>query len=122
MADFAISVFQLRNERGYASPNLEIQYQERGSDIQWRISCGGTRVYLVRIGESLKMEGEDQAVDSYYMVRRVTGALLLGGVGLFEIQVRGRLMFSGAYGDISWGTEPDAQVPLEEKSDENLVK
>jgi hypothetical protein len=48
MTDFAISVFNLENDRGYIAPRLNIGYGEIDSTARWTINCGGTRVYLVR--------------------------------------------------------------------------
>lgn len=121
MTTFVINVFQLTNRRGYPAPYLEIHYDEKGSDIQWRMSCGGSRAYLVRLGDSLDPDIDSQAAESHFMAHRMTTALLLGGAGLFEANAVGRLLFTGAYGDISWTAQHDLKDPHGTKTDQDLV-
>ncbi len=108
LAQFVISVFQLTNSRGRAAPNVNIEYQETDSDVQWRITCGGSRAYAVRVGEDLDQDIGDQAADSHFMIRRVTSALLIAGFGLYRYSAVGRLFLSGVYGDVTWRSQLDA--------------
>ena len=115
MADFVISVFNLRNARGYFVPLLNIEYVERGTGLSWVVSCGGTRGYAVRHGEKLDDNLEQQAADSHFMMRRVESALLLGAVGLFHAVAAGRLIFRNVHGELSWTTHLDWPDLIAEK-------
>jgi hypothetical protein len=46
--DFAISVFLLKNRRGYSLPAFNFGYLEKETGTEWRLTCGGTRAYMVR--------------------------------------------------------------------------
>ena len=118
--DFALSVFKLRNERGFASPELHFEYVEEDSGRRWFLDVGGTRLYCVRTGESLEVGGPDQAADSHFMARRVTSALLAGGAGLFVSEATGRLYFTGVEGMVRWGQEFDRLNPLGDPVDDEV--
>jgi hypothetical protein len=107
MTDFAISVFRLTNERGYCAPHLSIGYKESDTDAEWTIHCGGTRAYFIRYAAPLQLDPDEQAADSHFMVDRLLGAFMLGGVGLFKAQATGRLFFSANEGEAKWTSETD---------------
>ena len=116
MADFVISVFNLRNARGDFVPLLNIEYVEKGTGLSWVVSCGGTRAYAIRHAEKLKEDNlEVQAADSHFMMRRVESGLLLGGVGLFQAVATGRLLFRNVQGEVRWTTHLDWPDLIAEK-------
>jgi hypothetical protein len=110
MTDIAISVFSVSNRRGYFLPALNVHYQETDGP-HWTIVTGGTRAYVVRFGTPLIDDPEEQSADSHFMMRRVTSALLLGGVGLFHAETSGRLFIRNVQGDISWTSYFDWPAP-----------
>lgn len=95
MPDCVASVFRLSNARGYSVPPLNVDYHEKDTGAQWRLTCGGTRAYVVRIGEGLTDNINEQAEDSHFMIQRITSSLLLGRAGLFQAEAAGRLFFPG---------------------------
>ena len=112
MTDFAISVFKLANQRGYMVPELNVIYIESDTGLEWRMTCGGTRAYIVRFGDSLEETWNMQAADSHFMARRITGSLLLAGAGLFQPEAMGRLFFKGVEGSVSWDSHLDRPDPM----------
>lgn len=100
--DFVLSMFELINKRGYIVPDLNIEYVEKDTGLLWQIACGGTRAYLLRFGDSLVKEWDDQAADSYFMVERITSALLLGGAGFFKASAVGRILFCDVGSEFRW--------------------
>lgn len=105
MSEFAITVFQMRNDRGLRVPGLNISYLEEDTGIKWYMSCGGTRAYFVRVANpplSQPLDAREQAPDSHFMVRRLSAALLLGGAGLFQATVSGRVLIENVQGNIVW--------------------
>lgn len=97
--DFVVSVFQLINRRGYFVPAFNFGYGEKDTGAEWRISCGGTRAYMVRFSAPLDRNMDEQAADSHFMVRRVTASLLMSGFGLFQALPVGRVLFTDIWGD-----------------------
>lgn len=81
MSDIVVNVFHLSNNRGYTVPPLNFTYEERSTGHEWRVTCGGTRGYFVRIGDKLDSELYEQAADSHFMADRIVCALLLGQAG-----------------------------------------
>lgn len=122
MSDFAISVFRLFNAKGYSIPNLNIDYIEKDTELEWRITCGGTRAYLVRFGDKLVDNLDAQAADSHFMIRRVTSSLLLGGLGLFQAEAMGRLIFKNIYGMVTWDSHLDGPDPFRKDDSSEEVK
>jgi len=121
MTDFAINVFRLTNQRGYTVPPLNIGYIESDTGLEWRMTCGGTRAYLVRFGESLAGTWKTQSADSHFMIRRITNSLLLAGVGLFQPEAMGRLFFNNVEGSVTWDSHLDRPDPLNDvKCDEAI--
>ena len=112
MTDFAISVFKLTNLRGYTVPPLNVIYIERDTKNEWRMTCGGTRAYLVRFGNSIEDCQVEQAADSHFMIRRITSSLLIGGAGLFQAEAMGRILFKGVEGSVTWDSQLDRPDPL----------
>lgn len=103
MTDFAMSVFELTNARGFIVPGIRITYQEADTGAEWRIDCAGTRAYLVRFCHSgLVRDAGEQSADSHFIARRLTTALLLGGVGLFRAKAVGRILFHDVQGNVTW--------------------
>lgn len=102
MTDFAISIFKLTSARGYSVPQMNIGYLEKTTGLQWQMTCGGTRAYLVRFGNSLEDNLDVQAADSHFMIRRITSSLLLGGIGLFQSEAMGRMIFKNVEGMVTW--------------------
>ena len=103
-------------------PLLNIEYEEKDTGQVWQINCAGIRGYLVRFGfESPVMEDDfdEQAADSHFMIQGITGALLIGGAGLFEAEAVGRLLFKGVQGEIKWSSHlnpPDGILPVVDSS------
>jgi hypothetical protein len=122
MSDFAINVFKLFNQRGYIVPTINVIYLESGTGLEWRMTCGGTRAYLVRFGNSLQSCLAEQAADSHFMIRRITSSLLIGGVGLFQAEAMGRLLFKGVEGAVTWDSHLDFPDPLGEKYSDDIIK
>jgi len=123
MTDIAVSVFRLENNRGYVVPDINTRYLEKDTGLEWWITCGGTRAYLLRFGLLLGDNIEEQAADSHFMVKRVTSALLLAGAGLFHPRAMGRIVFRRVAGEIAWTVHfdrPDPQSP--EPPDEILSR
>jgi hypothetical protein len=112
--DFVVSVFRLINRRGYSLPAFNFGYQERDTGTEWRANCGGTRAYLVRYATRLDRDMDEQAAESHFMMRPVTGALLMSGFGLFQAEPAGRVMFTDVWGDVVHWTayidHPDPDV------------
>ncbi len=107
MPDFVISVFGLTNNRGLRAPAFNVEYHERDSDVVWEMVFGGSRAYLVRFGDKLDRDLDEQAAESHFMVRRFTSSLLLGGAGLFQAEAVGRLMFTDIKSEIHWTAQLD---------------
>lgn len=122
MTDFAISVFRLSCSRGYSVPEMNIGYLEKDTGVQWHITCGGTRAYLVRSGNKLDENIDTQAADSHFMIRRVTSSLLLGGVGLFQAEAMGRLLFRNVVGMVTWDSHLDRPDPLAKEGPSDAVE
>ena len=122
MSDFAINVFRLSNQRGYTVPRLNIDYIEHGTGLEWRMTCGGTRAYLVRFGKSLDGDIDEQAADSHFMIRRITSSLLIGGAGLFQVESVGRLIFRGIEGYVTWTSHLDQPDPLSNEKSSDTVE
>jgi hypothetical protein len=80
-------------------PAFNFSYQEKGTDIAWRCTCGGTRAYLIRFGTPLSHDMDEQAAESHFMARRITASLLLSGFGLFIPEPTGRVLFTDVWGD-----------------------
>jgi hypothetical protein len=116
MADFVVNVFRLINRRGYFTPDLDVLYVEKDTGTMWHITCGGTRAYLIHYGSSLQQSIDREAADSHFMIRRITGALLLGGAGLFQSEAVGRVLFTGVEGQVAWETHLDRLIT--QKSDD----
>jgi len=121
MTDFAVNVFRLANQRGYLVPPLNIYYAEQDTGLQWRLTCGGTRAYLVRFGQSLDEDLDEQAADSHFMVQRITSSLLLGGVGLFQAEAMGRVIFKDVKGLVTWTAHLDCPPALGEEESSDVV-
>ena len=112
MTDFAISVFNLTNDRGYSAPRLNIGYKEIDTNAQWTINCGGTRAYLVRHATPLLADMKEQAEDSHFMVDRLKFAFMFGGAGLFRSKCVGRLIFKNVAGNVTWSGQLDWPDPF----------
>lgn len=121
MTDFAINVFRLVNSRGYSVPALNISYIEIDTGAEWRMTCGGSRAYLVRFGASLDHSFNAQSADSHFMVRRITSSLLLGGVGLFQAEAMGRLLFEGIEGTVTWHSHLNLCDFMSEEQSDDIV-
>lgn len=120
MTDLVVSVFHVYNRRGYAVPFLDLGYQERGADIDWRLVTGGTRAYVIRAGGSLSENLEEQSADSHFMIRRVTSALLLGRRGLFRAEPAGRFMMHDVGKEFAWTVHLDKPEPSPEVQKEDV--
>lgn len=110
MSDAIVTVFRLHNERGYWAPTANVTYQEQNTGIWWNINCGGRRAYVARVTPK-KADAANEAADSHFMVRRLTCALLMGGVGLFEAEAVGRLTIPNVGSDFTWSCEVDVVDP-----------
>ncbi|HYW44330.1 MAG TPA: hypothetical protein VE959_15825 [Bryobacteraceae bacterium] len=69
--DFVVSVFQLINRRGYFVPAFNFGYGERDTGAEWRISCGGTRAYMVRFATPLDRNMDEQAAGPRSAIIRI---------------------------------------------------
>lgn len=115
MTDVVASVFNMINDWGFFLPKFDIHYVEKATDIQWFINCGGTRAYLIRVGEKLGTNFEDECADSHFMVNRVVTSLLMGGLGLFKANSVGRIQFNNiGSNELNFSTHLDLR-DLEEK-------
>jgi hypothetical protein len=56
------------------------------------------------------------------MIRRITSSLLLGGVGLFQPEPKGRLLFNGVEGQVTWDCHLDQPDPKPETIPEAVIK
>lgn len=121
MSDFAITVFCLKNEKGFLVPPINVRYVEKDTGWDWTFTCGGTRAYLVRAGDPLSADSSQEAPDSHFMVRRITSALLLGGVGLFHPRAAGRILFRNMEGTVSWTSELDHPSTDKEESENSAI-
>jgi hypothetical protein len=122
--DFVASVFRLSNRRGYSVPAFNFGYLEKSTGIEWRLTCGGTRAYMVRFGNPLSHDLDEQAAESHFMMRRVTAGLLLCGFGLFEPEPVGRMLFTDIIGEKVQFTShldnpnPDVGAMAKERTDD----
>lgn len=89
------SVFEMTNRLGYLVPSLNVRYDESNTVKSWFISCGGTRCYLARGEAGHEVDLSEQAADSHFLMSRIVAALLLSGAGLFDFELKGRLVFYG---------------------------
>lgn len=94
-SSLVVSVFQMTSRLGYLVPSFNIQYDESNTGKSWFISCGGTRCYLARGEAGHEVELSEQAADSHFLMSRIIAALLLSGAGLFDFELKGRLVFRG---------------------------
>ncbi len=110
--DFCISVFRLTNRRGYALPAFNFGYTEKDTGTEWRLTCGGTRAYMVRHATPLNRDMDEQAADSHFMVRRVTAALMMSGFGLVQAEPVGRVLLTDVWGEtVNWTPHFDHPHP-----------
>lgn len=101
-----------RQPRGYSLPSFNFGYIEKDTGTEWRLTCGGTRAYMVRHATPLNRDMDDQAADSHFMIRRVTAALLMSGFGLFQAESAGRVLFTDVWGDeVHWTPQFDHTHP-----------
>jgi len=95
-SSLVVSVFELANRLGYLVPPLNLRYDESDTGKRWFISCGGTRCYVARGEASHAVDLSEQAADSHFLMSRIVAALLLSSGGLFDFQLKGRLVFHGS--------------------------
>ena len=123
--DFAISVFRLSNRRGYSLPSFNFGYLEKDTGTEWRLTCGGTRAYMVRHATPLNRNMDEQAADSHFMMRRVTAALMMSGFGLFQAESVGRVLFTDVWGEaVTWTPHfdhPDPELTRMAQSDTDVL-
>jgi hypothetical protein len=62
-----ISIFEMANHLGYFVPEIHLRYDERDTGLRWFITCGGTRAYVARVGETSRFAPDQQAADSHFM-------------------------------------------------------
>lgn len=111
MTDFVISVFRITSRRLHPLPSVGVGYRERESDDEWHVLAGGSRAYAVRISKALSPNHAEQSADSHFVMRRLTAALLMGDVGLYEAEATGRFMIHQIDGDLHWTVHLDAPDP-----------
>ncbi len=113
-ASLVVSIFEMENRLGYYVPRINFRFEEADTGHSWIITAGGTRCYVVRCGRFEKLDWEDQAADSHFMVSRVVSALVISGAGLFSPQVKGRVILhdiehqewdSQITADVRWSDE-----------------
>ena len=67
---------------------------------------------MVRFAAPLDRDMDEQAADSHFMMRRVTGALLMSGCGLFQAEPAGRVLFTDVWGEmVNWTAHLDHPDP-----------
>jgi hypothetical protein len=91
-----VSVLEMVSRLGYTVPSFNVRYDEIDTRKSWLITCGGSRCYLSRVVPAERPDLDEEAADSHFMINRVIAALLISGAGLFNAQVKGRLIFYGA--------------------------
>jgi hypothetical protein len=64
----------------------------------------------------------EQAADSHFMASRVASALLLGGLGLFQPEPMGRLLFTGVGDCVTYDCHFDLPDPQPPKSSDEVIK
>lgn len=121
MPDCVASIFRLSNARGYRVPALNVDYQEENTGIQWRLTCGGTRGYTVRVGDGVYNDLNEEAADSHFMIKRITSSLLLGRAGLFQAEAVGRILFRSLPNSITWDVHLDAPEPFDAQDSEEVL-
>lgn len=111
MTDLVATVFRLENARFYMAPKLDFRYLEQETGVQWHITAGGSRAYMMRYGENLAAMEPDsidnQNADSHFMANRVQCALLLAGKGLFQVEAVGRIFLQSIQEEPNWFTQLD---------------
>jgi hypothetical protein len=111
MTDLVASIFQLHNPKGLFAPKVDFVYRERGSAVQWHITSGGSRAYLMRFGPNVSIKNAEnidgQSADSHFMLSRVLSAYLLSGDGLFRSEAAGRIFFLSVQDRPDWYTMTD---------------
>jgi hypothetical protein len=105
-----LTVFELRNDRGYFAPSANVQYDEKGNVISWFLTLGGTRCYVACVGRLSDAKIEETKADSHFMIHRVISSLVIARAGLFEPVVRGRVVFPAVDGQ-RWASEIDYDLP-----------
>lgn len=122
MPDVVVSIFKLKNDRGYFAPNFAPRYIERDTGQEWIITCGGSRAYFIRIGGELTKDFNEQSADSHFMLKRVTTSMLLGGCGLFKAEATGRLIFQDiCTQEFNISTHLDLWNDTTQRSDEGKI-
>jgi len=122
MPDVVVSIFKLKNERGFFVPNFDTRYLERDTGQEWIINCGGSRAYFIRIGDNLTKYFNEQSEDSHFMVKRLTTSLFLGCCGLFHPEATGRLIFEKiCTPEFNIATHLDIWNDTNKTSDDKLV-
>jgi hypothetical protein len=114
------SVFQMTSRLGYLVPSFNIRYDESNTGKSWFISSGGTRCYLTRGEAGHTIDLSEQAADSHFLMNRIVAALLLSGAGLYDFELKGRLVFYGV-NPMQWPGPKTCAVFLNEMKIDNLT-
>jgi hypothetical protein len=93
---------------GYLVPSFNVRYDESNTGKSWFISSGGTRCYLTRGEAGHTIDFSEQAADSHFLMIRIVAALLLSGAGLYDFELKGRLVFYGV-NPIHWESAIEAE-------------
>src|ERR1700692_1967371 len=102
------------NRLGYFVPRFNVRYDEDDTDKVWFISAGGTRCYIARIELNRSVDIFEQAADSHFMMNRIVGSLLISGAGLFEPEIKGRLVLRGL-DSVDWDSQIEMEVGWSEE-------
>jgi hypothetical protein len=90
-------------------PKLDFGYVEKNTGVEWHITAGGSRAYMLRFGNGIAARNaesiDNQNADSHFMVNRVQYALLLAGSGLFQAEAVGRVFLESIQNEPNWFTQ-----------------
>ena len=122
MSYLVVSLFNIKNGYGYLIPKIKINYIEKDTGCEWVINCGGTRGYFFRTGEQIGEDLTEQAVDSHFMVNRITTSLFLGGCGLFKAEAQGRIVFKNIETDrLKFSSHLNLANVTDQNDDKNMI-
>lgn len=106
-----VSIFELKNDRGYFCPPINVSYNDANGNTQWQINAGGSRCYVTN---NIVEENDDrEAASSHFMISRILSALVMSSAGLFQAIPRGRILFV-APSQFSWRSELDLELYSDE--------
>ena len=99
----------MTREWGIWDPEIDIQWDERETELTTFIKCGGTRAYIARVGEASRLFPDQQAADSRFAINRIQSSLVMSSAGLFTPHLKGRVHLQAGC-DLAWTTGFDLNV------------